>query len=521
MRKWLVFLVVFTLVLAAAGCQKSPQPGAQGQASEGKTLSIVLDGSKDREPELQAIAGYLGQIGVKAEVRTWEYHTLVEEAKKGTRDAYATDWGSATFSPYDLAVPKLKTKDRGNFSFYGNPEVDRLFDAASSTTDLGQGKKDYYQVQDVLKQDAPWIFGYYRDAIEAASAKVENWEPSTDSRENMHRVRLSGGDTLVVGMRADRIYTLDPADHRDRDTETVIRNIFDGLVTRTTKGEVVPEIAESWTQPDPTSYIFKLRPGITFQNGEKLDAEDVVFTFERILSATGIAGKQSPRVGLLGPLQKVEKLDPDTVKFTLKNPFPVFLQLLVHTQIVPKDYVKKVGDKEFAQHPVGAGPFKFASGQLNSEIVLERYDGYYGGSPAIPPVGPAPLRRVIFRMMPEASTRIAALKAGEVQIIQEVPPDALAELEKDANIQVKVAQGTRLYEIELNNQRLTDPRVRQALNLAINWDDILTQLYKGHAHRVSTALLPSGFGYNPDLKPFPYDPEKAKVLLKEAGYATR
>ncbi|WP_324717338.1 ABC transporter substrate-binding protein [Carboxydochorda subterranea] len=492
-----------------------------GALAQGKVLRLVLDGAKNREAELQAIAGYLRQIGVDAQVRVWEYQTLLAEAQEGTRDAYATDWGSATFSPFDLAIPKLRTQDRGNFSFYSNPEVDRLFDAASTTMDEAKARDAYVKAQRILYEDAPWIFGYYLDTIEAASARVSNWRPSVDNRINLHDVELQGGTTLVVGLRADRIQSFDPADHRDRDTETVLRNMFDGLVTRTPDGEVVPEIAESWQQPHATTYVFKLRRGVRFHNGDPLTAEDVVFTFERILSPKGLDGRPSPRLGLLGPLSKVEKVDDYTVKMTLKNPSPVFLQLLVHTQIVPHKYMEQVGLAGFVRHPVGAGPFKFVRGRLDGDIVLERFDGYYGGSPQLPPVGPARIRRIVFRMMPEPGSRIAALLAGEAHIIQEVPPDAVDRLERARGVQVKVAPGTRLYEIELNNDRLKDPRVRRALNYAVDWDEILEALYRGYAHRVATAMLPSGFGYDERLKPYPYDPDKARQLLQEAGYAVR
>ncbi len=220
-------------------------------------------------------------------------------------------------------------------------------------------------------------------------------------------------------------------------------------------------------------------------------------------------------------MERVEALDDYTVRMTLRDPSPVFLQLLVHTQIVPKDYLTRVGLAGFVQHPVGAGPFKFVQGRLDGDIVLERFDDYYGGSPELPPVGPAPLRRVVFRMMPEPGTRIAALLAGEVHIIHEVPPDAVAQLERARGVQVQVAPGTRLYAIELNNRRLTDPRVRQALNYAIDWETILRELYRGYAHRVATALLPSGFGYDETLQPYPYDPDRARELLREAGYVVR
>ncbi|PZN13078.1 MAG: peptide ABC transporter substrate-binding protein [Bacillota bacterium] len=524
-RRCGVALVTVTaiLVLFLAGCSggATAPGGGEGAAGDGKVLTIILDGAKNREAELQVVAQYLQQIGIDARVRVWEYQTLVAEAQKGTRDAYATDWGSATFSPVDLAVPKLQTGGRANYSFYSNPEVDALFQQALAATSEEEARQAYYRVQEILHEDAPWIFGYYMDAIEAASSRVKNWQPSMDSRINLHDVELEGGDTLVVGLRADRIVSLDPAAYRDRDTETVIRNIFDGLVTRTPDGKVVPEIAESWEQPDPTTYVFKLRRGVKFHNGEDLTADDVVFTFERILAEDGLDGQPSPRKGLVEPLQSVEKVDDYTVRMKLAQPSQAFLQLLVHTQIVPKDYVEEVGSAGLAEKPVGAGPFRFVSGTLDGEIVLERFEDYYGGSPELPPVGPAKLRRVVFRMMPEPVTRIAALKAGEVHIIQEVPPDQVEQLRGDPGIQVKVTQGTRLYMIELNNQKLADPRVRQALNYAVDWDAILKELYRGHAHRVATALLPSGFGYNPDLKPYPYDPDKARELLRQAGYAVK
>lgn len=172
-----------------------------------------------------------------------------------------------------------------------------------------------------------------------------------------------------------------------------------------------------------------------------------------------------------------------------------------------------MGFQGFNEKPVGAGPFKFLSGTLNSEIVLERFDGYWNGA--------APLKKIIFRMMPEPLTRIAALRAGEVHIIQEVPPDNAAGLQAESKVQVQVAEGTRLYEIEFNVNKVSDVRVRQAINYAINWDEILKELYKGYAHRVSTAMLPTGFGYNLDLKPYPYDSARAKQLLRKAGYFTK
>ncbi len=124
--------------------------------------------------------------------------------------------------------------------------------------------------------------------------------------------------------------------------------------------------------------------------------------------------------------------------------------------------------------------------------------------------------------MPEASTRIAALLAGEVQIIQAVPPDLVDLIANVPGLSVHTALGTRSYQIELNNAKapFDDVRVRQAVNYAIDWDSILTNIYRGYADRLATPFLPSGFGYASDLAPYPYNPEKAKELLQQAGYDT-
>jgi peptide/nickel transport system substrate-binding protein len=115
------------------------------------------------------------------------------------------------------------------------------------------------------------------------------------------------------------------------------------------------------------------------------------------------------------------------------------------------------------------------------------------------------------------------LKAGEVHIVEDLPIDLLPDLQRDPRVYVKTTQGTRVYGVELNNARppFNDVRVRQAANYAVNWDAILKDVYRGYAQRLATVFLPSGFGYNPNLKPYPYDPTRARQLLREAGYAVR
>mgnify|MGYP000103040995 CR=1 FL=1 len=328
------------------------------------------------------------------------------------------------------------------------------------------------------------------------------------------------GGTVVVGLATDSIVTLDPAAYSDRPTETVIRNIFDGLVTRTTDNEVVLELAESYRWIDDTTVEFVLKQGVTFHNGEPLTADDVVYTFERILTEGGICGESSPRKGFLGPMTRVEKVDDYTVRFHFESAWAPFMQMLVHNQIVPKDYLEEVGCEAFAQAPVGAGPFRFVEGALDDQIVLARFEGYYGGADDLPPVGPAPLERVIFKMIPETSTRIAALLAGEVDIIQGVPSFMVPRLLGDPNIVVKTCAGTRPKFIDLNVTAppFDDVRVRRALNYAIDAELLLNQVAGGYGVVLPGPLSPFNNYADPDLEPYGYDPDTAYALLAEAGW---
>jgi peptide/nickel transport system substrate-binding protein len=326
--------------------------------------------------------------------------------------------------------------------------------------------------------------------------------------------------TIVVGIKQS-IDSLDPALYRDRVSETVVRNMFDGLVTRTPDMEIVPEIAESWENPSPTEWVFKIREGVTFHNGDPLTADDVVYSFERILKPGSIDGQSSPRTGMVGPMERVEKLDEYTVKFIFKEPWPIFLRILPHHQIVPKKYIEEHGSAYFAQNPIGAGPFRFVRGSLDEEIVMERYDDYYGGSPDLPPVGPAPAKTAVFKILPETATRVSALQAGEVHIVHAIPPHLVEQLTADPNVEVKTATGTRVFFLELNvtKKPLDDVRVRRAINHAINWDSIIDNVLEGYAIRSPGPAIPGSFGYNDQIKGYEYSPDKARQLLAEAGQA--
>ena len=224
---------------------------------------------------------------------------------------------------------------------------------------------------------------------------------------------------IVVG-HTEALVTLDPGNHRTRTTETVLRNMYDGLLTRTPEMSVVPEIAESWEQRDPLTYAFKIRKNITFHDGTPLTAADVKFTFDRLITDGAIAGRTSPRKSLLGPLKEVMIEGDDTVVFKLADPWPIFPAMLPYQEIVSKSFVEKAGDTGLASQVNGSGPFKLVEWRRGEYVLMERFAGYYGGSPQTPPVGPARIDRIRFRVIPNAEERVRALLSGDTHIIDEI-----------------------------------------------------------------------------------------------------
>lgn len=321
-------------------------------------------------------------------------------------------------------------------------------------------------------------------------------------------------DTIVVGYHED-LLTTDPMDFRRRETETILRNVYDGFVTRNPDMEIVNELAESVRPISDTVWEIRLRRGVTFHDGSPFTAQDAVFSIRRHVVEGAMGGRTSPRKGLFSPITDAEAVDDYTVRIHMSQPWPIFLRMLPHMLVAPRS----VGNS-MVTHPIGTGPFKFTAWEKGSQVVLERYDRYYGGAPDLPPVGPARARRVIFRVIPDAASRVAALLAGEVDLISAVPVDAIPTIERNPELEVLRVNGTRSYFVEMNVTKppFNDVRVRRAMNHALDVQAVIDTVLNGLAVRIPTILSPQSFGYNPGIRPYPYDPARARQLLREAGY---
>ena len=154
-------------------------------------LKVVIDTEPKRQNVASAMAAMLQEIGIDAHVRNWEWGVLQSEIENGTRQMYMTDWGDSWLDPVGFLNPKFKTNDRGNWSHYSNEKVDKLLTEAERIVDVERREEIYHEVEEILYEEAPIVFGYTLMEVEASTANVENWQPSMDGRQNMHRVRIT------------------------------------------------------------------------------------------------------------------------------------------------------------------------------------------------------------------------------------------------------------------------------------------------------------------------------------------
>ena len=328
------------------------------------------------------------------------------------------------------------------------------------------------------------------------------------------------GREIRVGISQDAL-TLDPANHRNRETQTIIRNIHDGLLTRDADMRIQPEIAESWRQVDAKTYEFRIRPGIRFHSGDTLTAADIKFTFDRLVKANAMGGQTSPRKGLLGPLEDTVVVDERTLRMVLAEPWPILPAMIPFQEVVNRRQVERVGQEGLQTRPDGCGPFRLTEWRRGEAVIMERFAEYYGGSTEIPGAGPAQIDRAIFRVMPENSARIAALLAGELDIISELPASAVRQVEAARNAQVMKVNGTRTFFVAMNNAKapFNDVRVRRALNHALDKGAIISRILANTATPLRGVMSPDALGFNPDLPEYAHDIARARALLAEAGVA--
>lgn len=329
------------------------------------------------------------------------------------------------------------------------------------------------------------------------------------------------GGTLVIAIGADAT-GLDSRTVMNNESGFVMSAVLEGL-TQYKRGttEVEPGLAESWTiSPDGKAITFRLRKGVKFHDGTAFDADAVVFDFDRILNeksqyyyrAGVTAGSFVPE--FYGEVAGYQKVDQYTVRVTLKRKFAPFLDNLAtsFSGIVSPAAVKQWGPVEVAKHPIGTGPFKFVEWVRNDHMTVEANPNYWGGKPY--------LDRIVYRIIPENSVRLMNLEQGSVDIVDGINPDDVQRIKANSKLVLLEQAGATINGMAMNNQKapFDNVKVRQAMNYAVNREEINNFLYKGVAVLSTNPVPPVTWSFDKSLTGYPYDPAKAKQLLAEAGY---
>ena len=326
---------------------------------------------------------------------------------------------------------------------------------------------------------------------------------STASDETSSFKADAHDNSITVGIAQDLDESLDPYTITAAGTREVLFNVYEGLVKADSDGNFNAAVAEDYTiSEDQLTYTFKLRDGVKFHNGETVTVDDVLYSFDTC-AATSV---ETSLVEALSNIDSIKATDDSTVVIKLKSASAEFISYLAYVYITPKDYADN------KTQPIGTGPFKFQSRSVQENVILEKNADYYGT--------PAYLDKVTYKIYEDATAMMAALDAGSIDVCAHLSVENIANLDDNYN----VLEGTMnlVQALYLNNSKkpFDDERVRQALCYAVDVDSILELTEDGHGTKVGSAMYPSFTKYFDESLSDLYgcDTEKAKSLLKEAGY---
>jgi peptide/nickel transport system substrate-binding protein len=351
----------------------------------------------------------------------------------------------------------------------------------------------------------------------AAATAAVSAEPTTAAPTEAPSVAASqaagGNDTLKVALSAEP-QSLDPMVDSSGETQNILHNVFDSLVIADDQLKQTGDLAESWKFSPPSSWDFTLRQGVKFHNGDPVTADDVKYSFDRILDPANKSAMQ----GFISGVTAVTIQDPQTVRVTTATPSAILPEIVKNVMVVPKKAVEAVGAQAFGKAPVGSGPYRFVDWVPGDHITLAANPDYWAGA--------ASIKNLILRPISEPSTRVASLESGQVDLISGFAPSFVDELKSNANLNVVNDPESRTAEIILdtnpadNFKPFQDVRVRQALNYAIDYDTLINQVMGGLAKRNCNPVPPVFFGYDASIQCPTFDVTKAKDLLTQAGYGS-
>lgn len=341
-------------------------------------------------------------------------------------------------------------------------------------------------------------------------------------------VSAVSAQTLTIGVRGGPD-SIDPHFTASGTHAEALKHVFDTLTWSGDGLEIEPRLAESWKPLNDTTWEFKLRKGVKFHDGSDFTAEDVKFSIERIPMVSG----PNPTTIYVRRVKETKIIDPHTIHIVTDGPAPVlpndFIRLFIVSHKAAAGLTKETANEAFntGKAAVGTGPYKYVSWAPKGDLVIDRFDGFWGPK--------EPWARHVRKEIPNDAARVAQLKAGQLDLITRVPATDLATLKRDAKINVQVIDTVYVFNVELDMREkalnvsakdgsplaknpFQDPRVREAMDLAIDRKALGEVAMEGLGTPVNQLVTPSIFGYNKALPPRKFDPAAAKKLLADAGY---
>jgi peptide/nickel transport system substrate-binding protein len=303
--------------------------------------------------------------------------------------------------------------------------------------------------------------------------------------------------------------SMNPHSYNSDANLSYMANFFDGLLQRPApEGRLAPALATEWSRVDALTWEFKLRKGVTFHNGNPFTAEDVKFTFERMKDP-----EFSKFLNIANSIAAIETPDDHTVIFKTEKPVPWFAETMHQNFIVDKESSLERDSGDYNTRPIGTGAYKFVEWVKGSYIKMEANPDYWEGAPDF--------KTVEIKPITEDATRFAAIATRQAHILSGVPVPMIEQIKKNPAIEVVSRPARRAIYMDIGNKPGTpfaDVRVRKAIAMAINEDEIVSTVMRGQATPAAQIPDPATIGYDPSLTRLPYDPEQARALLSEAGY---
>ncbi len=315
------------------------------------------------------------------------------------------------------------------------------------------------------------------------------------------------GADLIVADATALPPTLDPFKVYGTQTQSFFRLIFEPLFDRDPDGKIRTPLLERWGPVDRLTWEFQLRPGIRFHDGGELTAADVVFSLERILDPQ----VNSPRRHEFAEFDTITAVDRYTLRITTKRPYPLLPARLSQFSMILPDALRGRPESEFFQEPIGLGPFRLS--QLSQvQAVLAAFPDYHGGPPKVP--------NVVFQFIPDATDRLNRLLKGDVDIMTNLLPQQVDSLLRAKGVRLVKRNSIRFMDVLIDNRKgpLARVEVRRALLHGTDVEGLVRYIARGNGRAISTVTLPEDFGFHPGLKPYAFDPAKARTLLAEGGY---